>query len=215
MDNSSGGEGWVKGDKWGPFDGQMVHTAYGKGTFFIVMHEIVGGVPQGGVVKLPLNFQSGVMRVRQSPSDGQIWVSGMRGWQTDGSQAGALHRVRWTGKPANLPKRFHVVKDALEIGFSDPLDPATANSVDNYALERWNYRWTGNYGSAEVNPATNKDGHEKIDLTSAKLSADGRTVTLSIPGLKPVNQIKIKYKLQGTDGSAAANEIYATINMVP
>lgn len=215
MDNSSGGEGWVTGDKWGPFAGQMLHTAYGKGTFFIVMHEIVGGIPQGGVVKLPLTFQSGVMRIRQSPTDGQIWVSGMRGWQTDGSRAGALHRVRWTGKPANLPKRFHVVKDALEIGFSDPLDPATANNAENYALERWNYRWTGNYGSAEVNPSTNKDGHEKIDLTSAKLSSDGRTVTLSIPGLKPVNQIKIKYKLQGADGSPAVNEIYATVNVVP
>jgi hypothetical protein len=108
-----------------------------------------------------------------------------------------------------------VLKDALEIGFSDPLDPASANNPDNYALEQWNYKWTGNYGSPEFKPGDGKAGHEKIDLAGVKLSADGRTLTFAIPGLKPVNQLKIKYKLQGADGAPAANEIYATINVVP
>jgi hypothetical protein len=221
VDNSSGGQGWVAGDKWGPFAGQLLHSSYGMCTFFVMMHETINGVTHGAAVKLPLQtvkghaFQSGIMRIRQSPTDGQIWVCGMRGWQTNAKQTGALQRVRWTGKPANLPKRFHVTKTGVEITFTDPLDPATAGAAENYALEQWNYQWTQNYGSPETKPSDGKNGHDKIDLTSVNLSADHRTVTLTFADLKPVDQLKIKYRLKGADGRTADNEIYATINAVP
>ena len=214
MDNSSGGEGWVKGNKWGPFDGQLLHTSYGKGTFFICFHEEVAGKMQGGAVKLPLNFVSGVMRIRQSPTDGQIWLVGMRGWQTAGSQAGALQRVRWTGAPANLPKKIQTKKDALVITFSAPL-AKDAGSADNLSIEAWNYKWTGNYGSPEVKPSDGKEGHDTIVPSKVSLSADGKSLTLEWLGLKPIDQIKIKYKLEAANGEVLSNEIYYTINAVP
>ncbi len=214
MDNSSGGEGWVSGDKWGPFNGQLLHTSYGKGTFFICYHEEVGGKMQGGAVKLPLNFVSGVMRIRQSPSDGQIYVSGMRGWQTSGAQPGAFQRVRYTGKPANLPKTIRTQKDALVITFTDALAKDSA-SADNLAIEAWNYKWSGNYGSPEIKPSDGKNGHDTVVPSSVTLSADGKTLTIGLPGLKPVDQLKIKYKLETAAGGEASNEIYYTINAVP
>jgi sugar lactone lactonase YvrE len=214
MDNSSGGEGWVKGDQWGPFAGQMLHTSYGKGTFFICYHEEVKGQMQGGAVKLPLNFTSGMMRIRQSPTDGQIYVVGMRGWQTNGSQPGAFQRVRYTGKPANLPKTIRTQTDAIAITFTDALakDAATA---DNLAIEAWNYKWSGNYGSPEIKPSDGKNGHDTIVPNAVTLSPDGKTLTIGLPGLKPVDQLKIKYKLETAAGELAANEIYYTINAVP
>jgi len=214
MDNSSGGEGWVSGDKWGPFNGQLLHTSYGKSTFFICYHEEVGGKMQGGAVKLPLNFVSGVMRIRQSPSDGQIYVSGMRGWQTSGAQPGAFQRVRYTGKPANLPKTIRTQKDALVITFTDALAKDSA-SADNLAIEAWNYKWSGNYGSPEIKPSDGKNGHDIIVPSAVTLSPDGKTLTIGLPGLKPVDQLKIKYKLETAAGGEASNEIYYTINAVP
>lgn len=214
MDNSSGGEGWVTGDKWGPFDGQLLHTSYGKGTFFICYHEEVGGKMQGGAVKLPLGFVSGVMRIRQSPTDGQVYVSGMRGWQTSGAQPGAFQRVRYTGKPANLPKTIRTQKDAIAITFTDALAKDAA-SPDNLAIEAWNYNWSGNYGSAELKPSDGKQGHDKLTPSEVTLSADGKTLTIGLPGLKPVDQLKIKYKLETAAGDEATNEIYYTINAVP
>lgn len=214
MDNSSGGEGWVQGDKWGPFDGQLLHTSYGKGTFFICYHEEVKGQMQGGAVKLPLNFVSGVMRIRQSPTDGQVYVSGMRGWQTSGAQPGAFQRIRWTGKPANLPKTIRTQQDALVITFTDALAKDSA-SADNFAIEAWNYKWSGNYGSAELKPSDGTKGHDKITPSAVTLSPDGKTLTIGLPGLKPVDQLKIKYKLETAAGDEASNEIYYTINAVP
>jgi glucose/arabinose dehydrogenase len=214
MDNSSGGEGWVTGDKWGPFDGQLLHTSYGKGTFFVCYHEEVGGKMQGGAVKLPLNFISGIMRIRQSPADGQIYVLGMRGWQTNGAQPGAFQRVRYTGKPANLPKTIRTQKDALVVTFTDALAKDSA-SADNLAIEAWNYKWTGNYGSPEIKPSDGKNGHDTIVPSAVTLSPDGKTLTIGLPGLKPVDQLKIKYKLETAAGAEASNEIYYTINAVP
>ncbi len=214
MDNSSGGEGWVSGDKWGPFDGQLLHTSYGKATFFICYYEEVGGKMQGGAVKLPLSFVSGVMRIRQSPSDGQIYVVGMRGWQTDAAQPGAFQRVRWTGKSANLPKVIKTLKDAIAITFTDALSKDSA-TADNLAIKAWNYKWTEEYGSPELKPSTGKEGHDVIVPSAVTLSADGKTLTIGLPGLKPVDQLKIKYKLETAAGETASNEIYYTINAVP
>jgi hypothetical protein len=214
IDNSSGGEGWVAGDQWGPFAGQLLHTSYGKGTFFICFHEEVKGVMQGGAVKLPLNFVSGMMRIRQHPQDGQIYVVGMRGWQTSGSQPGAFQRVRWTGKPANLPKAVRTLTDALAVTFTDALAKDAA-SADNLVIEAWNYKWSGNYGSPELKPSDGKNGHDTIAPSSVTLSPDGKTLTIGLPGLKPVDQLKIKYKLETAAGEAISNEIHYTINAVP
>jgi len=214
MDNSSGGEGWVSGDKWGPFAGHLLHTSYGKGTFFVCYHEEVAGRMQGGAVKLPLNFVSGMMRIRQHPLDGQIYVVGMRGWQTSGAQPGAFQRIRWTGKPANLPKTIRTQKDALVITFTDALAKDSA-SADNLAIEAWNYKWSGNYGSPELKPSDGKNGHDTIVPSAVTLSPDGKTLTIGLPGLKPVDQLKIKYKLETAAGGEASNEIYYTINAVP
>jgi hypothetical protein len=138
----------------------------------------------------------------------------MRGWQTSGSQPGAFQRVRWTGAPANLPKHIQTKKDGLVITFTDPL-AKDAGSADNLAIEAWNYNWTGNYGSPENKPSDGSKGHDVIVPSSVTLSADGKSLAIGIPGLKPVDQLKIKYKLEAANGDVLSNEIYYTINAVP
>ncbi len=80
VDNSSGGQVWVSGDKWRPFAGGLLHLSYGQGTLFHDLKDEVGGVVQGGVVKFPLKFDSGIMRARFNPKDGQLYGAGLRGW---------------------------------------------------------------------------------------------------------------------------------------
>ena len=215
IDNSSGGEGWVSSDKWGPFAGHMVHTSYGKGTFFLVMHEEVKGQAQGGVVKFPLNFVSGIMRIRENPIDGQIYVLGMRGWQTSGAQPGAFQRVRWTGKPAYMPTALHVQAGGIAITFTDALAKAEATDLSNYGIIQWNYKWTDKYGSPDFKLSDGQPGRDVVTPTAATLSADGKTITLTIPDLKPVNQMKITVKISAADGEVVSHEIYNTINAVP
>lgn len=82
MDNSGGGQVWVTGEKWGPWGGKMLHLSHGTCSLLGVLREEVGGTMQGGVPRFPVNFQSGMMRARFSPADGQLYLAGLRGWQT-------------------------------------------------------------------------------------------------------------------------------------
>ena len=57
-----------------------------------------------------------------------------------------------------------------------------------------------------------KKGRENINITSAKLSADGKTVTLTIEDLRPVMQQAIKWDLKAKDGTKLTQEIQHTIH---
>ena len=213
MDNSSGGQVWVTSDKWGPLKDHLLFMSYGRGTLFHVMQEQVDGVTQAAMVKFPLKFSTGLMRGRVNPKDGQVYVCGVRGWQTDGTKDGGFYRVRYTGKAVHTPVEFHALKDGLKLVFPNPLDSNVATDVANYAVEMWNYLYSPNYGSQEysvVDPALKT--HDKLDVKSARLSADCSAVSLEIPGLRPANQVKVKLNLKAADGTAISQDLYATIH---
>ncbi|HYG73921.1 MAG TPA: DUF6797 domain-containing protein [Planctomycetota bacterium] len=216
QDPSSGGQVWVTSKNWGPLDGQLLHLSYGKCFMFLVLTQEVNGTMQAGTVKFPLTFASGVMRARFSPKDGQLYACGLKGWQTSGGKDGNLQRVRYTGKPINMPVGLAVKKNGIEIAFSNELDAASAGDDQNYGVEQWNYKSSLDYGSADYSVAEpDKKGHDTVPVKSVKLGADKKTVFLEIDGLKPVQQMSIKCKLKAADGSAVVGEIYNTINVVP
>ncbi len=216
IDNSSGGQAWVTSHRWGPLSGHLLHTSYGRGTLFLVMTEDVDGVKQGGVVQFPLKFDSGIMRARFNPRDGQLWVCGLRGWQTSGGREGALQRVRYTGGEVRLPIGLHVVSNGLNVTFTCALDAASANDVQNYAIEQWNYEWTEKYGSPEFSAADpRRQAHDAVEVRSARLSPDRRSVFLELPDIRPVMQMRLQFRLKSADGAPVAHEIHNTVNRVP
>jgi hypothetical protein len=216
LDNSSGGQVWAPGNHWAPqLEGHLLHTSYGMAALFDVLWETVDGVTQGGLVKFPLKFDSGIHRARFNPKDGQLYVVGLKGWQTKGVKDGALQRVRYTGAPLRMPSELHVRHDGIEIGFTESLERAAAEDVQNYSLEQWNYRWTEKYGSDDYSVAQpDRKGRDTVDVRSVKLLPDQKHVLLSIDGLKPVMQMKIKFSLK-SGGQPVDAEIFNTINRVP
>lgn len=216
LDNSSGGQVWVTSDKWGPLKGTLLHMSYGQSSLFVMPFEEVDGVPQGGVVRFPLNFQSSCMRARFSKLDGQLYLVGMRGWQTNAGKEGALQRVRYTGKPVTLPHKLNVTAKGVTITFPVALDAETAGDKDSYAVERWNYRYTGDYGSRDYKLSNPEEvGHDQVEVTGVTLSADKKSVTIAIADLKRVMQQGIKYKIATADGEAISGELFHTINVAP
>jgi hypothetical protein len=214
MDNSSGGEAWAT-DKWGPLSGHLVHLSYGMSSLFNVMHESVDGTWQAAAVKFPLTFDSSCMRGRFNPKDGQLYIAGLKGWQTNAKTEGAFQRVRFTGKPVKMPVEFHAAKNGLFITFASPLDAKVASDDGNWSVEQWNYKWTGNYGSPEFSVADpNKTQHDEVEVKAVKVSSDGKTVWLQIDNLVPVMQMKIKCNIKDADGKDLSWEIYNTINKV-
>ena len=212
LDNSSGSQIWVTSQKWGPFFGQLLHTSYGKGTLFLVLRE---GTSQGGVVQFPLRFETGIMRGRFHPLDGQLYVCGLKGWQTAGGRDAALHRVRYSGGKVRMPESLRVKSDGLTIGFTCALHESAADP-QNFGIEQWNYLWSEKYGSPEFSVTDpNRQGRDKVEIESVALSEDHKSVRLKIPGLKPVMQMEIKLRVKAEDGTLISQTIHNTINSVP
>ncbi len=234
VDNSGGGQVWVPDDtRWGPWRGHLLHLSYGTCSLFGVMKEEVGGTMQGGVTRFPLNFQTGTMRARFNPADGQLYIAGLRGWQTTGVKNGALQRVRYTGVPVRMPIGLHATRHGVRLDFTCALDAASASDPLSWSVEVWNYLWSSAYGSPEIStlgsaekPAEQgKDGaaqftaaqmaqkkHDPLAVKSATLSADQKSVFLEIPNLKPVMQMQIKFDLKAADGAALKSEVINTIH---
>ena len=213
VDNSSGGQTWVMDDRWGPFKNYMLHTSYGAAALLLVLEEKVDGQAQGGVVRFPLTFDSGIMRGRFRRQDGQLYVCGLRGWQTAGVQDAALHRVRYTGKPVHMPSGLNAHRDGLKLTFTCPLARDVAEDVGSWSILRWNYHWTAEYGSRQWSVTDpSKQGYDTMEVKSAKLLPDGKSVFLEVDDMRPVMQMQIGYDVEAEDGTQVRGEIYNTIH---
>ncbi len=211
VDNSSGGQVWVEGDRWGLPAGRLLHLSYGKCVMFLVLDEKVGEIRQAGVVQFPLPpFLSGVMRGRFH--GGSLYVSGLRGWQTSGVKDGAIQRVRYTGKKIHMPVGLNALQRGVRLTFAEPLSES-AGQPDGWSAARWNYKWAVDYGSPHFsveNPK--KQGEDRLEIKAAKLSEDRRSVVLEIDDMKPVMQMKIGYTVLAADGTPVKGAVYHTIH---
>ena len=216
-DNSGGGQIWVTSDKWGPFQGELLHESYGQSSLFLVMKESIGGGRmQGGVVKFPLKFTSSVMRAKFHKQDGQLYIAGLSEWQSNAAKIAGFDRVRFTGKPVYSVRGVKVINGGVELAFTQPLDRATASDTQNVNGKRWNYERAEHYGSPEFSVEDpKKRGRDNLNITGTRLSSDGRTLTVEIADLKPVMQQTLKFNLKAADGTAIAQEVMHTILQVP
>jgi hypothetical protein len=217
VDNSSGGQVWVSGEKWGYPAERMLHLSYGKSSLYGVLSETVGDVIQGGVFKWPVQFESGVMRGRFSPVDGQLYVVGLKGWQSTAAKDGCFQRVRYLpGRMVTLPDSLRVRSNGISIGFTAPLDEKSAADPQNYSVQQWNYKWSKEYGSPDLKVSDPKEkGRDSVEVKSVKLSNDKKTVFLELGTVVPVMQMEIKMNIQAADGSAVPAAIHNTIHVVP
>jgi putative heme-binding domain-containing protein len=193
LDNSSGGQTSVSSDRWGPLKGLRVHFSFGAASHFLLLRDEVGGQAQGAVVPLVGDFLSGVHRGRFSPADGQLYVAGMAGWGTYASEDGCFQRVRYTGDPVQLPKRFHLHQNGVVVEFTAPLDRAFVEKAEHHFAQCWNYRYSSGYGSREYSPSHyGLPGHDPIAIASVHLLSDGKTLFFEMPDLQPVNQLHLQ-----------------------
>lgn len=197
---------WVTSDKWGPLKGALLNTSYGHGKIYVVPHEKISGQAQGGMCALPLPpFPTGIMRPRFHPVDQQLYILGMYAWAGNQTQPGGFYRVRYTGKPTDLPIGLKARNSTVEITFTDPIDASNAADIKNYEVKVWGLIRSKNYGSKHI------DEHS-LSVTQANLMPDGKTVSIELKNLAPTWGMEIKYKLKGLDGRAIVGTIHNTIH---
>jgi hypothetical protein len=221
VDNSSGGQVWVTGAGWPDLAGRLLHLSYGTCSVYLVLKEEVDGIVQGGVVRLPANFTSSCMRARFSPTDGQLYVVGLQGWQTSAAKEGGFHRVRRTKAPLDIPVGLRTCEQGVYVTFAEPLDAKTATDPESFGVEIWNYLYSSNYGSPELSllhperkVEQGKPNRDPLKVTASKLSPDGRTVFLAIEGMRVVHQMKITWDIDSKDGRHLRGELHNSIHVL-
>jgi len=156
------------------------------------------------------------MRAKFNPKDGQLYIAGLSEWQSNAGKITGFDRVRYTGKPVYSVRGLKVVKDGVELTFTQPLAADAATDLQNFSGKRWNYLRSENYGSPELSVADpKKKGRDNLEITGATLSFDGRTLTLRIADFQPVMQETIKFNVRAADGTAIAQEIMHTVHRIP
>lgn len=196
---------WVTSDRWGPLNGSLLNLSYGYGKVFVVPHEKVRGVMQGGMIELPLPpFPTGVMRGRFHPTDGQLYLCGMFAWAGSAIHPGGLYRLRATGEPMHLPVGLNAMKSRLRLTFTEPLDPTSLDSK-NVQIKTWSLKRTANYGSKHFDEKT-------LSVRGVSLSADGKTLAVDVPELQSTWCMEIQYELRSANGKPIAGLIHNTIH---
>lgn len=213
LDNSAGGQTEVTSDRWGPLSGQLLHFSFGTGSHFLLLRDEVDSQMQGAVVPLAGDFLSGIHRGSFNPKDGQLYVTGMQGWGSYTPQHGCLQRVRFTGKPVQLPTGIKTYRNGVLIQFSAPLDPSVAGDAANHFAQCWNYRYSSAYGSREYSTRHfGMPGHDHLQIKSAHVVNDGRSLFLGLPDLQPVNQLHLLVRTGNGPGIHGEHELFATIH---
>lgn len=213
VDRSGISQAWVTGDRMGPLNGNLLHFSYGLPGIFRVYIDSTGNTMQGGVSLLPGTYPAPAMKGVMNQEDGQLYVSGFNLWGTSSDGYSSIIRLRYTGLPSTLPEMVRARKGGVIIDFDVELDPQTAEDVQNFRVERWNYQRTGQYGSGHFQ-LDGSPGQEYLAVTSAHVSEDGKGVLLAVPNIAEVMQMQIGYKLRTAGGKLIDGQVYFTVNEV-
>jgi hypothetical protein len=191
--------------KFGPFAGQCFVGDQTNSVVMRVALEKVNGTYQGACFPFRSGLQCGVNRVAFAP-DGSLFAGQTnRGWGSLGGKPYGLQRLIFTGKTPFEMHHIALTKSGFDITFTQPVDPksvAMPGSVGSYT-----YAYLGQYGGPEVD-------RRSEPLTDVKLSADGRTLSVSGPNLRKgrVYEIQLDGVKSATGDKLLHSEAYYTLN---
>jgi len=216
LDNSSGGQVWVDDPRFGPLSGRLLHSSFGKGWIYYLSLQEVDQYMQASIVAMPHQWDAGVMRLRVNPADGQLYGTGLSGWQgpKDGKD-GCLQRLRYTGELVQMIEDVQVTAEGFEITFTFDVDPVSATDAKSWRGQMWNYLWSRRYGSDQfsvLNPG--EKGRDELTIESVSLPEPNK-VLLKIPNLRTCDQALIEVNVKTKSGMRYVEKFYATVHAIP
>jgi cytochrome c551/c552 len=195
---------------FGPFAGQVFVGDQGMSKIARVFLEKVNGKYQGCSFDFKSNFRSGTLRMCWG-KDGAMYVGGTnRGWGSTGKEPYGLERMVWTGKMPFEMKAVRAMPDGFEIEFTQPVNKATAENVDNYTASSYTYKYHPVYGSPLVDFKENA-------VRGAKASPDGMRVRIVVDAMRLgyIHDIKPE-GVRSAEGNPLLHVAgYYTLNAIP
>lgn len=216
LDSSCGGQVWVDDPRFGPLSEKLLHSSFGKGWLYYLTLQNVDDTTQASIIALPHQWDAGVMRLRVNPADGQLYGTGLSGWQGPaGGKDGCFQRLRYTGKPCRLLDSVAVEHDGIQLHFNFDIDPESIKSEKNWHAEMWDYLWSRKYGSDQfsvLHPA--EEGRDEVQILDASL-IDPQTIHLDVPDIRPCDQFLLEIETRDQSGEFFLEKTYLTIHAVP
>ncbi|MGX1794859.1 family 16 glycoside hydrolase [Streptomyces albidoflavus] len=198
----------------GRFAGQMLFGDVTYGGIQRAYLEKVDGEYQGAVFRLTQGLEAGVNRISMGP-DGAIYAGGLGAggnWGQEGKLTYGLQKLTPSGDMAFDMLAMRAKPGGFEVEYTEPLSEETAaNLAESYQIEQWAYAPTADYGGPKID-------EETLSVSEATLSEDGRTVTLSVPGLKAnrVVHLRSPRPFSSAEGTELwSTEAWYTLNSLP
>ena len=168
---------------------------------------------QGAVFGLPLKMESGTMRLAQNPTDGQLYYSGLTGWQAGATREGSIQRLRYSGAEGLYLIDAKARQGRLLLTFNRPLDAKTLAQAKKWQASMWNYQRTSAYGSPHYKvTAPETEGTDTLAITGSELRQNGTQLILNVPQLQPCHTLKLDFAANSKGGSALEGPVYFTIH---
>lgn len=209
--SNSGIQEDLSGGKFGPFAGQLFVGDQGQSKIARVSLEKVKGVWQGASYAFRSGFDCGIIRVVQG-EDGSFFTGETeRGWGSLGPKKNGIERLVWTGETPFEIKEVKAQPDGFTLTFTTPVDRATAEKPESYAVAGFTYLWHREYGSAPSNRAG-------CPVRKVVVAPDGLSVRLATVCMREgyIHEIKAAGLRAAKGGDALLHNIaYYTLNRFP
>ena len=164
------------GGKFGPFAGQCFVGDQTNSVVMRVALEKVNGEYQGACFPFRSGFQCGVNRIAFAP-DGSLFAGQTnRGWGSLGGKPYGLQRLVYTGVEPFEVHHIALTPEGFAFTFTKPLDPDSLGEKP-VAVTSFTYVYESRYGGPEIDTRAEAVGE-------ARLSKDGKTLTVPVSGLK-------------------------------
>jgi hypothetical protein len=163
--------------KFGPFAGQAFVTDQYEASVMRVSLEKVRGHWQGACYPFREGLQCGALRLAWGSDDSLFVGETNRGWGSKGTRTEGIERIRWTGKMPFEIKTMEATPKGFRLTFTEAVDEEVASDPSSYEMSSYTYLLHSPYGSPEVQT-------EELELASASVAGDGRSVELVVNGLR-------------------------------
>jgi hypothetical protein len=148
-----------------------------------------------------------VMRGRFNPRDEQLYLCGLSAWGSTQPQLGGLYRIRKVNQPMAIPIGIHATSTGIQLSFTDELDMESVADTAHYMVKTWDLLRSRKYGSKHYN-------EQKLEVLKAELGKDKKSITLTIPQIKPTWVMEIQYQIKDNRGKNIEGLIQNTIHQL-
>jgi PKD repeat protein len=198
----------------GPFAGQMWIADVTYGGIQRAFLEKVDGEYQGAYFRMTQGLESGLTHLLLE-DDGSIIVGGLGAggnWGQTGKLQFGLQKLVPNGTETFDIQKMELADGGFDLTYTKPLSAETvAGLAEKYQVRQWTYVPTAAYGGPKV-------AEEELTVSDASVSADGKTVSLEIEGLKPdrVVYVRSPRPFEAASGEELlSTEAWYTLNKLP